>query len=163
MSITHDTPSHNWDYANCGQKKEKKVLFITHELITWSAVRRRAEHVINAVGVQHERRVRNVKLPGRLHKSIRAKHESTWIDMNRVASMRANLWRANSNARTRQKQASFITLIPVTQSDSYCSNSSTGIIRFNSFLSIQFQLPSFNSLPVCNSIIINLNCSIQLG
>ena len=54
-------------WANNGIFKEKKAMQpFSHELITWSTVGRRPEHVIHAVGVQHERRVRNVKFPGSL-------------------------------------------------------------------------------------------------
>ena len=48
------------------RKGKKAMQQFSHELITWSTVSRRPEHVIHAVGVQHERRVGNVKFPGSL-------------------------------------------------------------------------------------------------
>jgi len=49
------------------KKKKKKVISFTHEWITWSGtIGRGSQHVIHAVGVQHERRIGNVKFPGSL-------------------------------------------------------------------------------------------------
>lgn len=56
----YDSPS-----KRCNRKKKAMQQF-SHELITWSTISRRPEHVIHAVGVQHERRVGNVKFPGSL-------------------------------------------------------------------------------------------------
>lgn len=53
-------------HRNVATEKKKAMQQFSHELITWSTISRRPEHVIHAVGVQHERRVGNVKFPGSL-------------------------------------------------------------------------------------------------